>query len=104
MTRKELDKIIENAFKEGVSWKMQGDCSMEEAIKKVQGKIMKKEIKRAKDFLDYELQDDETEFGGISFAGETLKDFIEEVGLNKNTAMRYVNAALKQCGIKSIKY
>lgn len=61
-------------------------------------------IKRAKDFLDYELQDDETNFGGISYVGETLKDFIAEVGLNENTAMRYVNASLKQCGIKPIQY
>ena len=63
---------------------------------------MKKQIKRAKDFLDYELQDDGTNFGGINYVGETLKDFITEVGLSENTAMRYVNAALKQCGIKSI--
>lgn len=65
---------------------------------------MKKEIKRAKDFLDYELQDDGTNFGGINYVGETLKDFIAEVGLNEDTAMRYVNAALKQCGIASIQY
>lgn len=65
---------------------------------------MKKEIKRAKDFLNYKLQDDETEFGGVSHIGETLKDFIVESMLNEDTAMRYVNAALKRCGIKPIQY
>jgi hypothetical protein len=65
---------------------------------------MKKEVKRAKDFLDYELQDGEGEFGGISYVGETLDNFIAEVELSENTAMRYVNAALKRCGIEPIPY
>jgi len=65
---------------------------------------MKKQIKRAKDFLDYELQDGEGEYGGISFVGETLGDFIAEVEMNENIAMRYVNAALKSCGIEPIPY
>lgn len=68
---------------------------------------MKKEVKRAKDFLNYELKDDDTEYGGISFEGETLQDFLDEVDidrLNENTAMRYINAALKECGIEPIPY
>ena len=65
---------------------------------------MKKEVKRAKDFLDYELQDGEGEFGGVSYVGETLGDFIAEVEISENTAMRYVNKALKDCGIEPIQY
>lgn len=65
---------------------------------------MKIIVKRAKDFLDYELKDGKGEFGGISYIGETLADFIGEVGLNKNVAMRHVNSALKQCGIEPVLY
>lgn len=65
---------------------------------------MKKEVKRAKDFLNYELQDADGTTGGISYVGETLDNFIREVGLNENTAMKYVNAALKKCKIKPISY
>lgn len=63
---------------------------------------MKKEVKRAKDFLNHELQDAPGTTGGISFVGETLENFIKEVGMNENTAMKYVNAALKKCNIKPI--
>lgn len=59
-------------------------------------------MKKAKDFLDYELQDDETEFGGVAFVGETLKDFIAEVELDEDTDIEVVNVALKECGIKPI--
>lgn len=65
---------------------------------------MKKTIKRAKDFLNYKLQDGEGDFGGISYDGETLGDFITEAGLSKNTAMRYINADLRKCGIDPIPY
>lgn len=60
-------------------------------------------MERAKDYLDYELYDDETESGGISFIGETLKDFIEEIGISENTSIKHINDTLKQCGIKPIK-
>ena len=59
-------------------------------------------MKKAKDFLDYILEDDETEFGGVAFVGETLKDFIEEVGLSMDNDIKSINVALKQCGIKPI--
>ena len=59
-------------------------------------------MKKAKDFLDYELQDDKTEFGGVAFVGETLKDFIEEVGLSIDNDIKSINVALKECGIKPI--
>lgn len=57
---------------------------------------------KAKEFLDYELQDDNTEFGGISYVGETLKDFIADVELNENDSIEYVNSVLRECGIKPI--
>lgn len=60
-------------------------------------------MERVKDYLDYELYDDETESGGISFIGETLKDFIEEAGMSENTSIKHINDILKQCGIKPIK-
>lgn len=56
-----------------------------------------------KNYLDYELHDDETENGGINFIGETLRDFIEETGISENTSIKHINDILKRCGIKSIK-
>ena len=52
-----------------------------------------------KDFLDYKLKDDNTEFGGISYIGETLGDFIAEVGISN---IDDINKALKECGIEPI--
>ena len=52
-----------------------------------------------KDFLDYKLKDDNTEFGGISHIGETLEDFIAEVGISN---IDDINIALKECGIEPI--
>ena len=52
-----------------------------------------------KDFLDYKLKDDNTEFGGISYIGETLGDFVAEVGISN---IDDINKALKECGIEPI--
>ena len=54
---------------------------------------------KVKDFLDYRLKDDNTEFGGISYLGETFGDFIAEVGLS---TIDDINIALKECGIEPI--
>lgn len=58
--------------------------------------------KTAKDFLDYELEDDNSPAGGTAFAGETLRDFIEEVGIPEDTQIEMVNKELKINGIKPI--
>lgn len=52
-----------------------------------------------KDFLDYELKDDNTEFGGISYIGETLGDFIAEVEV---CDIDNINIILKECGIEPV--
>ena len=50
------------------------------------------------------LEDDFTiENGGVSYEGETLKDFMEEVGLPLGeTKLSDINKALKECGIKEV--
>ena len=57
---------------------------------------------KIKDFLDYELKDDNTEFGGISHVGETLGDFIAEVGMSETCDIDDINKILKECGIEPI--
>lgn len=52
--------------------------------------------------LDYELVDDDTETGGTSFCGETLRDFLEETGMSYDTPLPVINKALRECGIKEI--
>lgn len=59
-------------------------------------------MKLASDFLDYELKDDTTEFGGTSFQGETLRDFMESESIPFDTPMRVVNTYLEECGIQPI--
>lgn len=59
-------------------------------------------IPTAKQFVDVVLEDDETDFGGVSFAGETLGDFLKETSLSANTNMDFVNLCLIKCGIKPI--
>ena len=59
--------------------------------------------------LDYKLEDDNTESGGISFEGYTLQDYIEETGLIKNIDqllnepnLTTLNKHLQESGIKPI--
>lgn len=49
-----------------------------------------------------ELQDDESATGGIAFIGETLGDFMDEVGLDENATFEEINHSLEVCGIKKI--
>lgn len=58
--------------------------------------------KQRKELLDIELQDDTTAYGGISFVGETLRDFLDSVGLSHDLSIEDINLALKSCGIKEI--
>ena len=60
--------------------------------------------------LKYQLEDDESEVGGISFEGYTLKDYLEETGLIKDVDQLLfepnlvtLNKYLKESGIKPIK-
>ena len=55
-----------------------------------------------KDYKEIVLQDDETETGGLSHSGETLGEFIAEVGDNFKS-LDELNSTLKACGIKTIK-
>lgn len=62
------------------------------------------------DLLNYKLEDDETEVGGISFDGYTLKDYLEETDLIKDVDkllfepnLVTLNKHLKESGIKPIK-
>lgn len=60
--------------------------------------------------LKYQLEDDESEVGGISVEGYTLKDYLEETGLIKDINQLLfepnlvtLNKHLKESGIKPIK-
>ena len=69
------------------------------------------ENRSLEDVMDVELEDDSTPYGGTSFYGETVRDFIEEVeGSSEDTdnpikvdTIDKLNDLLKQCGIKPIK-
>lgn len=54
-------------------------------------------------YLNVKLEDDNTPFEGISFEGQTLQDFLEEIGAERETNMDKVNEMLKTCGISPIK-
>lgn len=61
-------------------------------------------------YLDYVLQDDETNVGGTSYRGETLREFLEDAyDLWDSTGIEHldmdeVNEMLRCCGIKPIPY
>jgi hypothetical protein len=48
------------------------------------------------------LEDDETDFGGISFIGETLLDFMLSIPMPFTSSKEEIDKALKECGIKPI--
>lgn len=64
-----------------------------------------KELEIAKSINYNQILEDDltTGSGGISYEGETLKDFMEEVGLPLGeTRLLDINKALKECGIKEV--
>jgi hypothetical protein len=54
-------------------------------------------------FNDIILEDDNSPFGGVSYQGQTLADFLEEVNMDNVTDINVINNALSECGIKPIK-
>lgn len=48
------------------------------------------------------LEDDESEFGGIAFMGETLLDFLLSIPMPLTSTKDEINKALKECGIKPL--
>ena len=58
----------------------------------------------AEKYWDVELEDDNTLYGGKAFIGETLKDFLLELGAPLDSPMYKVNKMLKDCGLMSIKF
>lgn len=54
-------------------------------------------------YLNTVLEDDTSPNGGVSFSGETLFDFLEEIGDDHIYTMTQVNKVLRECGIKEIK-
>ena len=54
------------------------------------------------EILDIELDDDETATGGIAFAGETVRDFLDESKLAKDEPISALDEALKECGIEPL--
>ena len=58
--------------------------------------------KKVKDYLDYELEDDDTATGGTSFAGEKVRDFIGDTDIKDDDNLDTLNKALVSCGIKPI--
>ena len=64
------------------------------------------------DCLNYELENDNTPYGGIAFLGEKVKDFFDDINGNGgnggqalllNDDIEVLNRVLKDCGIKPIK-
>lgn len=55
------------------------------------------------ELLDVELEDDESPYGGISFMGETLRDFMLGLNIPFNISLEDLNRELQDCGIKALK-
>lgn len=62
--------------------------------------IMK--LKDIENWKNIELFDDETEYGGISYDGETLDNFVGECDISRDISIEELNKELKDCGIKPI--
>ena len=83
------------------------ELGLEDEFKKTFAESKKCEAKETlslEDVMDVKLEDDETENGGVSFDGETVRDFIADVSGDetKITTIDELNDALKQCGIKPV--
>lgn len=54
------------------------------------------------DYLDYVLEDDEKDFGGIPYDGYTLRDYLQETDLPFNIEIDELNKMLPKSGIRPI--
>lgn len=68
-------------------------CNILEAVKK--NPIV---VKMAHTYLE----DDESEYGGIAFMGETLLDFLLSIPMSLTSTKEEINKALSECGIREI--
>lgn len=57
---------------------------------------------KVRNYLNYELEDDDTETGGVSFNGETVADFIGDADISEDDDLDTLNSALVSCGIRPI--
>lgn len=63
-------------------------------------KMILEELRRK--FRNIYLEDDATETGGISFIGETLDNFLDEIEMPYDTPLEEINKALSECGIMPV--
>lgn len=82
-----IEKGLENRINIDYVLERLGDCFTMEVL----------------ELLDVELEDDESPYGGTSFMGETLRDFMHELDIPYNISLEDLNKELKDYGIKSLK-
>ena len=58
----------------------------------------------ALDFINVQLRDNQSAFGGTESSTETLGEFIDSIGVSPDTDMESVNIDLVECGIEPIRY
>jgi len=64
-------------------------------------------MQKFKKYLNVELVDDPSDFGGVSYQGETLEDFLKELFKDyeiETLTDDKVNMILTECGIEPIKF
>lgn len=54
------------------------------------------------EFMDVELEDDNSNEGGIAFVGETVEDFITSAGISEYEPLSVLNEHLAACGIREL--
>lgn len=59
---------------------------------------------KAKEYWNTPIEDNQTSYGGKAHIGETLGEFLEEVGHDMDTDMEMANIALTECGCEPILY
>lgn len=57
---------------------------------------------RVLELLDVELEDDDSQYGGVSYKGETLRHFMHESNIPYNIKLEELNKILFENGIKQL--
>ncbi len=84
--------VCEDCLFLGLEYKDKKDLENLKLFEKIRNTPVKK-------VLNYVLEDDDTDFGGVAFFGETVKDFIED---QYYSSVWELNKDLIICGIKPI--
>lgn len=94
------DEVFDEMDRRGLKLSVNEEVTKSEPVNATSNQV--NQTRKIRDYLNYELEDDDTEVGGVSFNGETVEDFIGDTDLKPDDDLDTLNKALVSCGIRPV--